>query len=243
MVISQVLNGTCFAVAVLPATDNKFELKTAGSRAVNCSFEAADEISVTIYVSVKTADTEDEAAKLAVEAVSEAKKTGSDAIYAAHAAAWADFWTKSFVSLPKEQDYLENLWYLNLYYANSQMKGTYPAHFCNGIWGFYYDFVPWIYFFHYNMQLATFPLEAAGHPELLETFYNFRINQLPHAKLFARKIKGTSGAFYTDVCDCLGRMDTGTDLTAPAARRSLFRFIIITFIRAMKVISKKKPFP
>lgn len=51
MVISQVLNGTCFAVAVLPATDNKFELKTAGSRAVNCSFEAADEISVTIYVS------------------------------------------------------------------------------------------------------------------------------------------------------------------------------------------------
>ncbi|NLZ37736.1 MAG: hypothetical protein GX897_09750 [Clostridiales bacterium] len=212
MVISQVLNGTCFAVAVLPVTDNKSEIKTTSSRAVNCSFEAADEIGATIYVSVKTADTEDEAIKQAVEAVNEAKKAGADAIYAAHAAAWADFWTKSFVSLPKEQDYLENLWYLNLYYANSQMKAKYPAHFCNGIWGFYYDFVPWIYFFHYNMQLATFPLEAAGHPELLETYYNFRISQLPQAQHFARKIKGTSGAFYTDVCDSLGRMDTGTDL-------------------------------
>ena len=115
MVISQVLNGTCFAVAVLPVTDNEAEMKTAGSRAVNCSFEAADEISATTYVSVKTADTEDEAVRLAVEAVNEAKRP-TDAIYAAHAAAWADFWTKSFVSLPKEQDYLENLWYLNLYY-------------------------------------------------------------------------------------------------------------------------------
>ena len=77
------------------------------------------------------------------------------------------------------------------------MKGKYPAHFCNGIWGFYYDFVPWIYFFHYNMQLATIPLEAAGHPNCLETYYNFRISQLPQAQHFARKIKGTSGAFYT----------------------------------------------
>ena len=126
------------------------------------------------------------------------------------ASEWKNFWDKSFISLPDESDYWENLWYLNLYYANSQMRGKYPAHFCNGIWGFYHDFVPWNHFFHYNMQLATFPLEAAGHSELLETYYNFRFNQLPEAKEFARLVHNKNGAFYTDVCDRLGRNDMQT---------------------------------
>ncbi|MDD4773542.1 MAG: hypothetical protein PHZ09_08035, partial [Eubacteriales bacterium] len=60
--------------------------------------------------------------------------------------------------------------------------------------------------FHYNTQLSTFPLEAANHPELLETYYNYRISQLPAAREYAAKHKGKSGAFYTDVSDFMGRM-------------------------------------
>lgn len=108
------------------------------------------------------------------------------------------------------QDYIENLWYLNLYYANCSMRGKYPAHFCNGIWSFYHDFVPWNSYFHYNMQLAAFPLDAANHPELLNTYCDFRSRQLQVAKEYAEKHKHTRGAFYTDVCDRFGRSSDNT---------------------------------
>ena len=88
--------------------------------------------------------------------------------------------------------------------------GAYPAHFCNGIWGFYHDFVPWGGYFHYNTQHAIAPLEAANHPELTETYYRFRREQLPYAQIFAEKVREGKEAFYTDVCDMKGRMDRAT---------------------------------
>ncbi len=111
---------------------------------------------------------------------------------------WADFWSKSFVSLPETQDYLENLWYLNLYYVNSEMRGAYPPHFCNGIWGFYHDFVPWNNFFHYNMQHALYPLDTACHPKLLETSHRFRRSQLDRAKEYTSTVLGKNGAVFAE---------------------------------------------
>lgn len=109
-----------------------------------------------------------------------------------------------FVTL--ENDFVENLWYLNLYYGNSEMKGKYPPHFCNGIWGNYHDFVPWNMYFHYNTQHAFNSYNATNHPELMETYFNFRSGQLDKAKHYAKEIKGTNGAFITDISDMLGRL-------------------------------------
>lgn len=205
--MTQELNGTSFCVSLLPVSENAVMLKTAGSHTVRADFEDAKQYHITFYLTVATAENTDEAVKAADQLVLAAAKTGYDALYKEHQSRWADFWSKSYVSLPF--DYLENLWYLNLYYGNSQMKGKYPAHFCNGLWSFYHDFVPWNYYFHYNMQLACFPLEEAGHPELMDTYIDFRVRQLPAAEAYARKRKEMNGAFYADVCDRYGRGDSG----------------------------------
>lgn len=205
--ITQELNGTTFCVSLLPFTKNTSSLKTAGKHAARADFDGSDQYKVTFYISIAAADTAADAVMKADALVRSAADAGYDALYAEHSRRWADFWSKSYVSLPF--DYLENLWYLNLYYGNSQMKGKYPAHFCNGLWSFYHDFVPWNHFFHYNMQLACFPLEEAGHPELLDTYFDFRVRQLPLAQAYARNLKHKNGAFYGDVCDGHGRGDRG----------------------------------
>lgn len=207
MHITQQLNGSAFCVALLPVTTDTPRLKTAGKHTVRADFDEAATHRVTFYIAIGTAETLSDAVKEADTAVLSAAALGYQAIFAEHSRRWAAFWEKSYVSLPF--DYLENLWYLNLYYGNSQMKGKYPAHFCNGLWGFYHDFVPWNHFFHYNMQLACFPLEEAGHPELLDTYFDFRVKQLPLAQAYARNLKQKNGAFYGDVCDRLGRGDRG----------------------------------
>ncbi len=216
--IVQELNGTTFCVACLPVSDDKIDLKTMGKHTATAEAEQSKNHSLTYYISVATGENKEDASKKAEKLVMNASKKGYEKLYSEHSGSWADFWSKSFVSLPTENDYRENLWYLNLYYANSSMKGEYPSHFCNGLWGFYHDFVPWNHFFHYNMQHACHPLDAANHPELLKTYYNFRINQLPMAENFAKKYKNSKGAFYCDICDRLGRNDVeaGSNFTPGA---------------------------
>ena len=203
--IRQQLRGTAFCVSVLAESAGEYKCGRLGSHGARCEFLPAECQDVLLHIAIATGETTEEAAREADRRVRMAAMQGYAALYAEHSRRWTEFWEKSFVTLPESQDFLENLWYLNLYYANSQMKGKYPAHFCNGIWGFYHDFVPWTHYFHYNMQLATFPLEAAGHPELLETYYGFRARQLPYAETFAREVKKTAGAFYADVCERSGR--------------------------------------
>ncbi|MBE5816798.1 MAG: hypothetical protein E7315_03645 [Clostridiales bacterium] len=210
MSITQRLNPTVFSVSVLPVSVStpKFDLR--GEHCVHADLKGEECEEIILYIAISASENGEDTLKASRDLVRNAAKIGFNSIYDKHKEEWKGFWSKSFISLSQESDYWENLWYLNLYYANSQMRGKYPAHFCNGIWGFYHDFVPWNHYFHYNMQLATFPLEASGHGELLETYYNFRFNQLPEAKEFARLVHNKNGAFYTDVCDRLGRNDMQT---------------------------------
>lgn len=207
--VTQTLHGRAFCVAakVLDGSDGSWTLRRRNSHMAEAGTDARSAYRLTCLMTVAVAETADAAKRGALARLEAAAKCGRGAIYQAHAEEWGGFWSKSRVVLPEDQDYPENLWYLNLYYANCQMRGAYPAHFCNGVWGFYHDFVPWNYYFHYNGQLATFPLEAANHPELTETYYRFRRGQLEIARKYAAEIKQGKGAFYTDVSDLTGRMD------------------------------------
>lgn len=211
--IVQHLQGTVFCAALTAVSAEQSFRKTIGKHATELSFPDSETRSVTYYITIGIGSTEVQAKEKALYLLSEAVREGYRTIWEKHVSAWAGFWQKSYVSLPEQQDYLENLWYLNLYYANSQMKGNYPPHFCNGVWSFFHDFVPWNAFFHFNAQLSTFPLEAANHPELTETYYRFRYNQLPYARTFARNIKNSQSAFYADVGDFKGRMVTHYNCT------------------------------
>lgn len=224
--ITQHLNATDFCVAVKIQTSARHDNRRAGDHRADCRFDADGHISATFFAAIAVgSDTEDARLK-AFSLVNAAAERGRDALYNLHRAEWRSFWNKSFVCLPQNQNYIENLWYLSLYYANSEMRGKYPPHFCNGIWGFFHDFVPWSLYFHYNMQLATFPMEAANHPELLETYYDFRVRQLPLAIAYADKIMGAKGAFYADTCDRYGKNTRSVDQNCTCASQiamSLYR--------------------
>ena len=209
--ITQHFRGTDFCIAVLPVVEDITpSFRTAGRRTARMELPESEKVCLTLYIAVALGENEQDAAEKAYAQVLSAKETGADALYARHAADWADFWDKSFISLPGE-DYLENLWYVNLYYANSAMRGVKPANSFHAVWGFYHDFVPWGRIFHYNGQLCTFPLNAANHPELLETYFRFRRQQLPYALMAGKALHDVEdGAFYADVSDVLGRMDAGT---------------------------------
>lgn len=157
----------------------------------------------TLYWTVKTGETTEAAKEACRLALDEAAAAGEAALYENHKAAWAAFWEKSYLALP--DDYLENVWYLYLYYMNSESRGAYPPHFTSGLWGFYHDYIPWNYYFHYNEQHMYAPLDAAGHGELAENYYALRKNGVEKCKLYAAIVKQKKGLFLHDVTDRFGR--------------------------------------
>jgi len=231
MYISQKLNGTCFAVGLIPKCDISGKMQCIGTKKVQNVFNNTNEANIDFFITIGVADTIEKALAKAEENLKEASKAGFDGLFEVHKKEWSDFWTKSFVSLPEDLDYIENLWYLCLYYANSSMRGKYPAHFCDGIWNHYHDFVPWNHYFHYNMQHAIHPLGTANHSELAETYLNFRAKQLPLAIKYAEKYKKKKGAFYCDVCDKFGRNEDNTSKNCTAGSQiamMLYRHALYT---------------
>lgn len=159
--------------------------------------------SITLYYCIRIADTTEDARKECKKALADAVSSGVESIHTQHKKQWERFWNKSYVEL--SDDYIENHLYLYLYYMNSASRGSHPIHFIQGPWGFYHDFVPWNYYFHYNMQHLYAPLDTLGHGELADNYYDMRRKGLDAAKLFAKNVKGLGGAFYHDVTDRYGR--------------------------------------
>ena len=200
--ITQELDPTKFCVALrivhTPAVPRRVNSHTA-----EFTLPQATAHRFTLYWTVKTGATVPDAKAACTEALDEAQTRGEEALFAAHKAAWAAFWERSYMALP--DDYLENIWYLYLYYMNSESRGAYPPHFTSGLWGFYHDYIPWNYYFHYNEQHMYAPLDAAGHGELAQCYYALRKNGMEKNRSFAAIVKGTRGLFLHDVTDRYGR--------------------------------------
>lgn len=204
--ISQEMGQLSFSVGILPVSHKQIQSKKFSSHKLEFEAEETKTHKIDFYISLATGITKEEAESTVATNLINALNKGKELLYTEHIENWKDFWNKSYVNLGKENDFAENLWYLNLYYGNCQMKGKYPPHFCNGVWGFNHDFVPWNLYFHYNTQHAFNSYNGANHPELMDTYFKFRKSQLPIAQKYAMEIKGTKGAFYTDISDMKGRM-------------------------------------
>ena len=163
----------------------------------------SEEHDITLYYCIRIADTTEQAKAACAEALDAAISIGEDKLYEDHRASWESFWGRSFIAL--SDDYLENNYYLYLYYMYSANRGAYPLRFMHGPWGFYHDFEPWAYYFHYNMQQVFAPLETAGCGDLAMNYYDMRRNSLDTACLFAERLKKRPGAFFHDVTDRYGR--------------------------------------
>lgn len=204
--VTQALGKQYFSVAVLPKSGVSYTCNTNMGHTAEMQFAAEKKHTMDFYIAFGFGTDAKTAQADALARVRAAAESGRERLYANHCSAWDDFWNQSYVALPNSEDFIENLWYLNLYYANCELKGKYPPHFCNGIWGFNHDFVPWNLYFHYNTQHMMNALSATNHPELLKTYFDFRKAQLPQAKHAAQVLRGGQGAHYSDICDMAGRM-------------------------------------
>ena len=205
MYITQSLNATRFCIGLALAAECAPRIAERVNRHEGFwLMPRAGEQTFTLYIAIRVAETTEEAKAACAAALDDAVREGFDALHAAHAAAWADFWNRSRIAIA--DDYIENLYYLFFYYMNSESRGAYPPHFTSGVWGWYHDYLPWVFYFHYNMQHLYAPLDAAGHGELGDNYYDMRRNGLDVARLYAQIAKkGRKGAFYHDVCDRYSR--------------------------------------
>jgi hypothetical protein len=121
--------------------------------------------------------------------------------------AWKSIWNRSFMDYG--DDYLNNLWYLTMYYANASQGGKYPGRFNNGLWGWSRDVQNWNFYFHWNQQQLYWPLNAAGFHELVTPYLDYRFNSLPQARKDAKEIFKADGAFYSDVTERRGYNSSG----------------------------------
>jgi alpha-L-fucosidase 2 len=129
-------------------------------------------------------------------------QVGRTAMLRRHRKAWKSFWLRSFMECG--DDYLDNLWHLTMFYAACSQRGKYPGRFVNGLWGWNRDVQNWNFYFHWNQQQVYWPLNAAGHHDLIESYLNFRFNSLPQAKADAHEAFGVDGAVFSDVCERRG---------------------------------------
>jgi hypothetical protein len=110
-----------------------------------------------------------------------------------------EFWSRSFMET--DNGYRDNLWYLAMHYADSSQRGKYPGRFINGIWSHRKSLQPWLYYFHQNQQTIYWPLLAAGHAELLNSYLGYRFSTLAAGKKGTAELFGSDGLFVSDVED------------------------------------------
>ena len=201
--ITQELNPTKFCIGLRLISGQEPDAARQNKHTASLTLPRANTHRFTLLWTVKTGATTAEAKAACEQALQKAEKAGEQALYEAHRAAWQAFWERSYLAI--EDDYLENIWYLYLYYMNSESRGAYPPHFTSGLWGFYHDYIPWNYYFHYNEQHLYLPLDAAGHGELARNYFALRKNGMEKGRLFASLIKKKSGLFLHDVTDRYGR--------------------------------------
>lgn len=135
--------------------------------------------------------------------LAKAKRTGFDALYQKSAALWAEFWSRSFID--SGDAFADDIWYLDLFYMRESQTGEYPGRFIDGLWGAAGDYQAWDFYFHWNQQELYWPLRAAGHAELCDSWLNYRLRSLPVSMATAKQQFSLEGAaFVSDVCDANG---------------------------------------
>ncbi len=152
--------------------------------------------------------------------LSSIQDNGIEPFRKSNAEVWKTIWNRSFMDYG--DDYLTNLWYLTMYYANTSQGGKYPGRFNNGLWSWSRDVQQWNFYFHWNQQQLNWPLNAAGFHELISPYLDFRFNSLPQAKKDAKEFFKTEGAFISDVTNRNGYNSMGQrDNHTPVAEIAL----------------------
>lgn len=140
------------------------------------------------------------------EKVLAAIKKGYDALLPAHKQWWADYHSKSSVSLP--DDYIVNRYNMGNYLLGSaSRKGFYPMPL-QGVWTACDDvnLPPWKGDYHHdlNTQMTYYSYLKSNHMEQGESFIDYLSGLTPRAKEFAKKFYNAEGICFPSVMDIDG---------------------------------------
>ena len=185
-----------FDKAFTPAREN--------SRRVSGTLSSGREYTIFAGVTSPDFSARDDAHTAVKALLQKAETLGFDGLFRSTAEHWERFWECSYMET--DDDYWDNLWALDLYYANCSQRGAYPGRFIDGLWAHSRDFQAWNFYFHWNQQETYWPLNASGHPELCESYLDYRFRSLDKAKRTAEVYHHVTngGAFVSDVCDRRG---------------------------------------
>ena len=212
-VITQELSTGLFALGSLidPTGGSRsgVEHERRHSRAIATRLPEASKTAFDLYAAVTSPMNEDSGRAIDIvrDILSVSTDRGIDALHASHAGRWQAFWLRSLME--SGDDYLDNLWHLTMYYANASQSGRFPGRFIFGQWGWNRDVQHWTFYFHWNQQQVYWPLNAAGHHDLLSSYLEYRFNSLPYAREDARRRLNAPGAMVCDVADWHGRNSVG----------------------------------
>ena len=201
--LEHTLTSGVFAVGCEPVAAEGLQVKARAlhSHAATLTISGGARKHVELIAAV-TSPIPDGAAARLDEKLSAARRAGMDALFAAHREAWKAFWLRSLMEFG--DDYLDNLWHVTMYYANASQRGSYPGRFIGGLWTWNRDVQQWNYYFHWNQQETYWPLNPAGHHELMDSYLEYRFRSLPYAKKDAEELLHAEGAWVSDVCDRRG---------------------------------------
>jgi hypothetical protein len=147
-----------------------------------------------------TRDPQVDVAAAARARLADLRARGMEALHQAHAAWWADFWSKSFIKLTSADgvaDYAANLWYMHLYAMGAGSRGEVPPKFNGGLWTDNRDFREWgADYWHWNTQETYWPLYAANHLELAKPYYDMYFAMLPTVVKWTQAAWGCTGAQF-----------------------------------------------
>lgn len=169
--------------------------------ALRLTNDGACKFTIAIIVGVAIGDA-DAALRSALKALDALRKASYEKLRDAHRRYWRSFWERSFVYLTDEHgiaDYLENLWWLHMYWMAASSRGEFPPKFNGGIFLLSRDERCWGgAYWHQNQRQLSWSLWAANHAELAEPFFRLYERMLPAAIRNAKKFFGCSGAYFPE---------------------------------------------
>ncbi len=218
--VTQKLSGETFAVGGTVIHNNNLTVSYSREHSRSANIRIAGKQKKSAQLAFTVTSPQENPLPEVKQALSSAKEKGMTAISQSNAEAWKALWQRSMVDYG--DSYLNNLWYLTIYYANASQGGKYPGRFNNGLWGWSHDVQNWNFYFHWNQQQLYWPLNAAGFHELVMPYLDFRFNSLPHAQKDAKELFNANGAFISDVADRRGYNSSGEkDNHTPVAEIAL----------------------
>jgi len=149
----------------------------------------------TLYCTIASSRKQKGTVKEATARLEEAQRLGVARLFKEHAAWWADYWAKSFVTVP--DSHIENLYYSQLYYlACLSREGAGFGQGCLGIWSPDDAFPGWAnqHCYDMNYQMSSWCTFASNHLEMARPMAEDLWRWHPGRKEFCRRFYRCEGA-------------------------------------------------